>query len=147
MAAWCSRMIRSWPATGAPYNIEIFVSGYVVKDKASNVLSRSQRTLLRLAKSWLPSLFCQQHELTAHPIRLRILAEATGGSRRLRGQPPKSVHREPVGWESTSSKARRDDPGIGAAGLAPSTTLSSIGHCFNPNPKQAFIAILDVFSL
>jgi hypothetical protein len=41
---------------GSPYDIEIFVSGYVVKDKATDVLSRSQRTLLKLAKSWLPSL-------------------------------------------------------------------------------------------
>lgn len=43
---------------GAPYDIEIFVSGYVVKHKTSDVLSRSQRTLLRLAKSFasLPKL-------------------------------------------------------------------------------------------
>jgi hypothetical protein len=46
----------TFPA-GSPYDIEIFVSGYVVKDKATDVLSRSQRTLLKLAKSWLPSLF------------------------------------------------------------------------------------------
>jgi hypothetical protein len=36
---------------GAPYDIEVFVSGYVVKHKALNALSRPQRTLLRLAKS------------------------------------------------------------------------------------------------
>ncbi|KAI9464529.1 hypothetical protein BJY52DRAFT_824562 [Lactarius psammicola] len=43
---------------GAPYDIEIFVSGYVVKHKTSGVLSRSQRTLLRLAKrfAYLPKL-------------------------------------------------------------------------------------------
>ena len=40
----------SWFA-GAPYDIEVFVSGYVVKHKAPNALSRPQRTLLRLAKS------------------------------------------------------------------------------------------------
>jgi hypothetical protein len=37
--------------TGAPYDIEMFVSGYVVKHRAPNALSRPQRTLLRLAKS------------------------------------------------------------------------------------------------
>ena len=42
---------------GTPYDIEIFVSGYVVKDRATDALSRSQRTLLKLAKSWSPSLF------------------------------------------------------------------------------------------
>jgi hypothetical protein len=36
---------------GAPYDIEVFVSGYVVKHRAPNALSRPQRTLLRLAKS------------------------------------------------------------------------------------------------
>jgi hypothetical protein len=36
---------------GAPYDIEGFVSGYVVKNRAPNALSRPQRTLLRLAKS------------------------------------------------------------------------------------------------
>ena len=36
---------------GAPYDIEGFVSGYVVKHRAPNALSRPQRTLLRLAKS------------------------------------------------------------------------------------------------
>ena len=37
--------------SGAPYDIEVFVSGYVVKHRAPNALSRPQRTLLRLAKS------------------------------------------------------------------------------------------------
>ena len=36
---------------GAPYDIEVFVSGYVVKHRAPNALSRPQRTLLKLAKS------------------------------------------------------------------------------------------------
>jgi hypothetical protein len=36
---------------GAPYDIEVFVSGYVVKHRAPNALTRPQRTLLRLAKS------------------------------------------------------------------------------------------------
>ena len=46
----------SWWSAGAPYDIEIFVSGYVVKHKTSNTLSRSQRTLLKLAKSWFAPL-------------------------------------------------------------------------------------------
>jgi hypothetical protein len=37
-------------SVGTPYDVEVFVSGYVVKHKAANALSRSQRTLLRLAK-------------------------------------------------------------------------------------------------
>jgi hypothetical protein len=36
---------------GAPYDIEVFVSGYVVKHRSPNALSRPQRTLLKLAKS------------------------------------------------------------------------------------------------
>ncbi len=40
--------VDAHPFAGAPYDIEVFVSGYVVKD---SVLSRPQRTLLKLAKS------------------------------------------------------------------------------------------------
>ncbi|KAI0048769.1 hypothetical protein FA95DRAFT_1009643 [Auriscalpium vulgare] len=43
---------------GEPYDVEVFVSGYAVKTRAPGALSRSQRTFLRLAKSFasLPKL-------------------------------------------------------------------------------------------
>jgi phosphatidate phosphatase APP1 len=59
LPGWASKRYHKLPyRAGSPYDIEIFVSGYVVKDKATDVLSRSQRTLLRLAKSFaaLPKL-------------------------------------------------------------------------------------------
>ncbi|KAI0255750.1 hypothetical protein BJV78DRAFT_1358435 [Lactifluus subvellereus] len=62
LPGWASRRYRaaleSSDRAGAPYDVEVFVSGYVVKHKAPNALSRPQRTLLRLAKHFasLPKL-------------------------------------------------------------------------------------------
>lgn len=62
LPGWASRRYRAGSElsnrTGAPYDIEILVSGYVVKHKDPNALSRPQRTLLKLAKSFasLPKL-------------------------------------------------------------------------------------------
>ena len=74
---------RSWFA-GAPYDIEVFVSGYVVKHKAQT-LSRSQRKILGLAKRSLP--YCFACSVRAERlIRYRLAPEASGPtSRRCRG--------------------------------------------------------------
>ncbi|KAI0272707.1 hypothetical protein BC834DRAFT_817656 [Gloeopeniophorella convolvens] len=67
LPGWASRRYRAdeepFDNTSAsllshPYDIEVFVSGYAVKYKAPGALSRSQRTLLKLAKSFaaLPKL-------------------------------------------------------------------------------------------
>ncbi|KAH9175958.1 hypothetical protein EDB89DRAFT_2066151 [Lactarius sanguifluus] len=59
LPGWASRRyLEPSIHPGGPYNIEIFVSGYVVKHKTSGELSRSQRTLLILAKkfAYLPKL-------------------------------------------------------------------------------------------
>ncbi|KAI0064045.1 hypothetical protein BV25DRAFT_1882683 [Artomyces pyxidatus] len=58
---WASRRYHtegSNGAEGAPYDIEVFVSGYAVKQRAPGSLTRPQRTFLRLAKSFaaLPKL-------------------------------------------------------------------------------------------
>ena len=55
------RRTHSWSA-GAPYDIEVFVSGYVVKHKAQT-LSRAQRKILGLAKRSLPYFFACLCEL------------------------------------------------------------------------------------
>ncbi|KAH9072237.1 hypothetical protein EDB83DRAFT_2517012 [Lactarius deliciosus] len=59
LPGWASRRyLEPSIHPGGPYDIEIFVSGYVVKHKTSGGLSRSQRTLLTLAKkfAYLPKL-------------------------------------------------------------------------------------------
>ncbi|KAH9066574.1 hypothetical protein EDB87DRAFT_437645 [Lactarius vividus] len=59
LPGWASkRYLEPSIHPGGPYNIEIFVSGYVVKHKTSGGLSRSQRTILTLAKkfAYLPKL-------------------------------------------------------------------------------------------
>ncbi|KAI0305990.1 hypothetical protein B0F90DRAFT_1695185 [Multifurca ochricompacta] len=62
LPGWASRryQVKGDPSNraGTAYDIEIFVSGYVVKQRAPNALSRPQRTLLKLAKSFasLPKL-------------------------------------------------------------------------------------------
>ena len=61
LTSFCSRRTHSRFA-GAPYDIEVFVSGYVVKHKAQT-LSRSQRKILGLAKRSLPYCFACLCEL------------------------------------------------------------------------------------
>lgn len=59
LPGWASRRyLEPSIHPGGSYDIEIFVSGYVVKHKSSGGLSRSQRTLLTLAKkfAYLPKL-------------------------------------------------------------------------------------------
>jgi hypothetical protein len=87
LSAFSLRRSCSWLA-GAPYDIEVFVSGYVVKHKAHNTLSRSQRNILGLAKRWRRSCLACLYELNTL-IRYRFPPEATRSTPRLcRGPPP-----------------------------------------------------------
>ncbi|KAI9508173.1 hypothetical protein F5148DRAFT_1284339 [Russula earlei] len=62
LPGWASRRYRAGSElssrAGAPYDIEVFISGYVVKHRAVHALSRSQRAVMKLAKRFasLPKL-------------------------------------------------------------------------------------------
>ncbi|THH15739.1 hypothetical protein EW146_g4777 [Bondarzewia mesenterica] len=52
---WASRRYHHLPGgsqEGAPFDVEVFVSGYAVKHRAPGLMTRSQKTVLRLAKSF-----------------------------------------------------------------------------------------------
>jgi hypothetical protein len=66
LTSFCLGTIRSWFA-GTPYDIEVFVSGYVVKHKAQT-LSRSQRKILGLAKRSLSHCSACLCELNTYQV-------------------------------------------------------------------------------